>query len=270
MEYVSVHKYKYPARCHHRPLVHFSSPGKAMKVQQRAVGGFWEQQLQEPSSPSSSSSSSTTTTTSSLTIRFKRLLPLAPKLTATVTATAAATTQTIASLDVKGFHFPKTKCTGQVETQTGGTRWNPTREQIMALEALYRSGMRTPNAHQIERITAELGKYGRIEGKNVFYWFQNHKARERQKQKRSVLLAQSSSNNDSSSNSSTCPPIIALKSTGSRGGRVGGGEAEEYYDGSCKRKCRSWGGVGRDIMEEGGGDRTLELFPLHPEGKQMR
>ncbi|XP_010909238.2 WUSCHEL-related homeobox 4 [Elaeis guineensis] len=244
-----------------------------MKVQQLAMGGFWEHQLQEPSSPSSSSSSSTT---SSLTIHFKRLRPLAPKLTATVTATAVAASQTIASLDVKGFNFPKAKCTAQnpdssqVETQSGGTRWNPAPEQIRALEALYRGGMRTPNAQQIEHITAELGKYGRIEGKNVFYWFQNHKARERQKQKRSALLALSSSNNDSSSNSSTCPPIMALKSTGSRGGRVGGGEVEEYYDGSCKRKCRSWGGVGRDIMEEGGGDRTLELFPLHPEGKQTR
>jgi hypothetical protein len=53
---------------------------------------------------------------------------------------------------------------------------------------LYRGGMRTPNSVQIERITEELGKYGRIEGKNVFYWFQNHKARERQKQKRAALL----------------------------------------------------------------------------------
>ena len=47
--------------------------------------------------------------------------------------------------------------------------------------------MRTPNAQQIEQITAQLGKFGKIEGKNVFYWFQNHKARERQKQKRNSL-----------------------------------------------------------------------------------
>lgn len=52
---------------------------------------------------------------------------------------------------------------------------------------LYRGGMRTPNAQQIEQITAQLGKYGKIEGKNVFYWFQNHKARERQRQKRNGL-----------------------------------------------------------------------------------
>lgn len=52
---------------------------------------------------------------------------------------------------------------------------------------LYRGGMRTPNAQQIEQITEQLSKYGKIEGKNVFYWFQNHKARERQKQKRTIL-----------------------------------------------------------------------------------
>lgn len=74
-----------------------------------------------------------------------------------------------------------------METHPGGTRWNPTQEQIGILEMLYRGGMRTPNAQQIEQITAQLSKYGKIEGKNVFYWFQNHKARERQKQKRNSL-----------------------------------------------------------------------------------
>jgi len=71
---------------------------------------------------------------------------------------------------------------------SGTTRWNPSPDQIKVLEMLYRGGMRTPNSFQIEQITEELGKYGRIEGKNVFYWFQNHKARERQKQKRAALL----------------------------------------------------------------------------------
>lgn len=75
----------------------------------------------------------------------------------------------------------------QVETHPGGTRWNPTQEQIGILEMLYRGGMRTPNAQQIEQITAQLSRFGKIEGKNVFYWFQNHKARERQKQKRNSL-----------------------------------------------------------------------------------
>ncbi|KAJ4906358.1 WUSCHEL-related homeobox 3 [Raphanus sativus] len=55
------------------------------------------------------------------------------------------------------------------------TRWCPTTEQLMILEEMYRTGIRTPNAVQIQQITAHLAFYGRIEGKNVFYWFQNHK-----------------------------------------------------------------------------------------------
>ncbi|KAF5734559.1 WUSCHEL putative isoform 1 [Tripterygium wilfordii] len=64
------------------------------------------------------------------------------------------------------------------------SRWNPTPEQLRTLEDLYRRGTRTPSADQIQHITAELRRYGKIEGKNVFYWFQNHKARERQKRRR--------------------------------------------------------------------------------------
>ncbi|KAF7822246.1 WUSCHEL-related homeobox 1-like [Senna tora] len=66
------------------------------------------------------------------------------------------------------------------------TRWNPTGEQLRALEELYRRGTRTPSAEQIQHITAQLRRFGKIEGKNVFYWFQNHKARERQKRRRQV------------------------------------------------------------------------------------
>ncbi|CAK7323308.1 unnamed protein product [Dovyalis caffra] len=66
-----------------------------------------------------------------------------------------------------------------------GTRWNPTQEQIGILEMSYRGGMRAPSAQQIEDITAQLSRYGKIEVKNVFYWFQNHRARDRrQKEKR--------------------------------------------------------------------------------------
>ncbi|KAK3022629.1 hypothetical protein RJ639_046608, partial [Escallonia herrerae] len=66
------------------------------------------------------------------------------------------------------------------------SRWNPTSEQLKTLEELYRMGTRTPSAEQIQQITAQLRRYGKIEGKNVFYWFQNHKARERQKRRRQL------------------------------------------------------------------------------------
>ncbi|XP_027356149.1 WUSCHEL-related homeobox 4-like isoform X2 [Abrus precatorius] len=136
-----------------------------------------------------------------LTLGCKRLRPLAPKLPNTDNNTS--TTNPSVPFDLKSFIRPESgprklvfsddnkkdppSPQGQVETHPGGTRWNPTQEQIGILEMLYKGGMRTPNAQQIEQITAQLGKYGKIEGKNVFYWFQNHKARERQKQKRNSL-----------------------------------------------------------------------------------
>ncbi|KAL6844417.1 hypothetical protein ACP4OV_026090 [Aristida adscensionis] len=64
------------------------------------------------------------------------------------------------------------------------SRWTPTPEQIKKLKELYHDcGIRSPNAEQIQRITAMLRQHGRVEGKNVFYWFQNHKARERHKRR---------------------------------------------------------------------------------------
>lgn len=66
-------------------------------------------------------------------------------------------------------------------------RWNPTKEQISMLENLYKQGVRTPSAEQIQQITGKLREFGSIEGKNVFYWFQNHKARQRQKQKQKTF-----------------------------------------------------------------------------------
>ncbi|RID71753.1 hypothetical protein BRARA_C03675 [Brassica rapa] len=66
------------------------------------------------------------------------------------------------------------------------SRWNPTPDQLKALEELYQQGTRTPSADHIQQITAQLRRYGKIEGKNVFYWFQNHKARERQKRRRQM------------------------------------------------------------------------------------
>ncbi|KAK6939633.1 Homeobox domain [Dillenia turbinata] len=216
----------------------------SMKVHQFARG-FWEH---EPS----------------LTLGCKRLRPLAPKLATT------ETTSIVTTFDLRSFIKPESgprkpgssedkRDSIQVETHPGGTRWNPTQEQIGILEMLYRGGMRTPNAQQIEQITAQLGKYGKIEGKNVFYWFQNHKARERQKQKRNSLgLA-------NNSRTTTTPSIMTTITVDSRGRQ----EVNPY-----KRKCMSWRfeclqennnmfSIDRDDQ----GDKTLELFPLNPEGR---
>ncbi|KAI3760448.1 hypothetical protein L1987_50843 [Smallanthus sonchifolius] len=57
----------------------------------------------------------------------------------------------------------------------------------MLLEGMYRGGLKTPTATQIQQITARLSLYGKIQGKNVFYWFQNHKARDRQKIRKKLI-----------------------------------------------------------------------------------
>ncbi|PIA52880.1 hypothetical protein AQUCO_01000626v1 [Aquilegia coerulea] len=229
--------------------------GSSMKVHQ-LTRGFWDQH--EPS----------------LSLGCKRLRPLAPKLT----NSDSSSSNSVIALDLKSFikadytsgprklssnediikqeSAAAATTTHQLEAHSGGTRWNPTQEQIGILEMLYKGGMRTPNAHQIEHITAQLGKYGKIEGKNVFYWFQNHKARERQKQKRNSLGLSHS------------PRTLAATTVSSSDAS---GEAEKEEDSQYKRKHRSWA---IEYIEESNrlygseeGDKTLELFPLHPEGK---
>ncbi|GAB4842586.1 hypothetical protein Ancab_012562, partial [Ancistrocladus abbreviatus] len=68
------------------------------------------------------------------------------------------------------------------------TRWRPTPDQLMILEELFVGGVKTPSASQIQRITVHLSRYGKIECKNVFYWFQNHKAREKRKLRKTLIF----------------------------------------------------------------------------------
>ncbi|PON69057.1 Homeodomain transcription factor [Parasponia andersonii] len=87
-----------------------------------------------------------------------------------------------------GFCIKASSVRGTTSTTSGtGTkcgRWNPTSEQVKVLTDLFRSGLRTPSTDQIQKISTQLSFYGKIESKNVFYWFQNHKARERQKRRK--------------------------------------------------------------------------------------
>lgn len=84
--------------------------------------------------------------------------------------------------------------------QQQSTRWSPTPVQLLVLEELYRQGTKTPSAEQIQQIASQLRQFGKIEGKNVFYWFQNHKARERQKRRRREM--EENNNNNISASSS--------------------------------------------------------------------
>ncbi|XP_027333732.1 WUSCHEL-related homeobox 7-like [Abrus precatorius] len=88
---------------------------------------------------------------------------------------------------MSGFYIRSGNVGGNKSGNTSGTkcgRWNPTTEQVKLLTELFRSGLRTPSTDQIQKISTQLSFYGKIESKNVFYWFQNHKARERQKRRK--------------------------------------------------------------------------------------
>nr|XP_029123623.1 protein WUSCHEL [Elaeis guineensis] len=91
------------------------------------------------------------------------------------------------------------------------TRWIPTADQIRILRDLYYNmGIRSPTAEQIQKISATLRKYGKIEGKNVFYWFQNHKARERQKKRLTVDISSTTSTPSNSAITTMSPGAVTI------------------------------------------------------------
>ncbi|XP_024198152.1 protein WUSCHEL [Rosa chinensis] len=64
-------------------------------------------------------------------------------------------------------------------------RWLPTTDHIRILKELYDDkGVKSPTVEQVQRITLQLKWYGQIENKNVFYWFQNQRAREKLQKKK--------------------------------------------------------------------------------------
>ncbi|PRQ49930.1 putative transcription factor Homobox-WOX family [Rosa chinensis] len=135
--------------------------------------------------------------------------------------------------------------------QAAGTnnRWAPTPPQLRILKGLYYDkGFKYPTPEQIQEICLHLKQYGQIEDKNVFFWFQNLKARERQKLKefRNVPVGGSLNLNFGSTSSTDDGRSIDLNF----GSHVGYG-----VDGS--------------IMEQRGEYHqeieTLPLFPMHGE-----
>ncbi|XP_059302642.1 WUSCHEL-related homeobox 3-like [Lycium ferocissimum] len=85
-------------------------------------------------------------------------------------------------------------------------RWKPTPHQLMILQDLYRKGLTNPNSSQVQMITANLSMYGKIQWKNVFYWFQNHKARERQSMRKKLFQQMQKYTNDDAQNPPSPPP----------------------------------------------------------------
>ncbi|KAK4768161.1 hypothetical protein SAY87_003302 [Trapa incisa] len=145
----------------------------------------------------------------------QKLHPLAPSPISSVTLNYGSNGHVISSPPLPNpNHIEQGKREFNPHQVMVSSRWNPTPEQLRTLEDLYRHGMRTPSADQIQQITAQLRRYGKIEGKNVFYWFQNHKARERQKRRRQM---ESSNHHNTDGVGHLEVEIIGRKDTGDEG-----------------------------------------------------
>ncbi|PRQ60050.1 putative transcription factor Homobox-WOX family [Rosa chinensis] len=142
---------------------------------------------------------------------------------------------------------------GSIQAAGSSNRWAPTPPQLRILKGLYYDkGFKYPTPEQIQEICLHLKQYGQIEDKNVFFWFQNLKARERQKLKefRNVPVGGSLDLNFGSTGSISNDRSTDRSIDLNFGSRVGYGA-----DGS--------------IMEQRGEYHqeieTLPLFPMHGE-----
>ncbi|PRQ60952.1 putative transcription factor Homobox-WOX family [Rosa chinensis] len=151
--------------------------------------------------------------------------------------------------------------------QAAGTnnRWAPTPPQLRILKGLYYDkGFKYPTPEQIQEICLHLKQYGQIEDKNVFFWFQNLKARERQKLKefRNVRVAGSLDLNFGSTSSTDDGRSIDLNF-----GSTGSTSTDRSID--LNFGSRVGYGVDGSIMEQRGEYHqeieTLPLFPMHGE-----
>ncbi|PRQ59009.1 putative transcription factor Homobox-WOX family [Rosa chinensis] len=178
------------------------------------------------------------------------------------------------------------------------TRWIPTTDHIRILKELfYNKGVRSPTIEQIQRICLQLKWYGKIEFKNVYFWFVNQRAREKKKKKstsdvhvpmqRSGLVGDDNVTNwkheDQYINFGSSAPASASSASVmiAFNGQIGnyGGYGSMNMENSARDCSISVGGrtsstffdmnVEQTFMEQRGEDRqeieTLSLFPVHGE-----
>ncbi|GLJ10321.1 hypothetical protein SUGI_0126140 [Cryptomeria japonica] len=136
------------------------------------------------------------------------------------------------------------------------SRWRPTACQKRILESFFANGTRKPSVEQVNRITAELQLHGPVEGKNVFFWFQNAAARDKRKRERpetsspkwpAVLKPRNWTSLFRSKKSSDKKSYVQMEEEEE--------EEEEEVD----------SGPRRNSSVDPSDIRTLELFPLHPD-----
>ncbi|XP_062016724.1 protein WUSCHEL-like [Rosa rugosa] len=163
-------------------------------------------------------------------------------------------------------------------------RWVPTPDQIRILKDLYYDkGVKRPTTEHIHEICLQLNQYGHVEGKNIYFWFQNVRAREKQmkrcNQAAQVPMGTSSPGTGGSIDLNFGP----AGSTGAGGsidinfGPAGGSIDINFGSTSSTDDGRSinlnFGSTdstgGQTSLQQRGGDHqeieTLPLFPMHGE-----
>ncbi|XP_062018816.1 protein WUSCHEL-like [Rosa rugosa] len=163
-------------------------------------------------------------------------------------------------------------------------RWVPTPDQIRILKDLYYDkGIKCPTTEHIHEICLRLNQYGHVEGKNIYFWFQNVRAREKQ-MKRCNQAAQVPMGTSSPGTGGSID--LNFGSTGSTGaggsidinfGPAGGSIDINFGSTSSTDDGRSinlnFGSTdstgGQPSLQQRGGDHqeveTLHLFPVHGE-----
>ncbi|XP_024163860.1 protein WUSCHEL [Rosa chinensis] len=139
------------------------------------------------------------------------------------------------------------------------TRWTPTTDQIRILnELFYNKVVRSLTAKQIQRICLQLKWYGNIKSRNVYYWFGNHRAQEKQKKKitSDVHVPMQRSWLVGNGNGTNWKPEDQYINFGS--------SASASASSACvmiafNRKMGNYGGYGSMNTEI----ETLPLFPIH-------
>src|SRR6516165_7679659 len=60
------------------------------------------------------------------------------------------------------------------------TRWKPEEAQLRILEEVFRNNVgHSPSTAQILLLTTQLQQYGEVEARNIFFWFENRRRKER-------------------------------------------------------------------------------------------
>ncbi|GLJ54839.1 hypothetical protein SUGI_1177760 [Cryptomeria japonica] len=71
-------------------------------------------------------------------------------------------------------------------------KWKPTTEQLQTLEELYINAYSKPSTEEINHVTNLLKRYGDLQAKNVYFWFQNRRANDRLNKRRRLGEAMTS------------------------------------------------------------------------------